>query len=232
MQEYWVPMDKEYLSNKKLKYNLLLWGRSIAGFKEIDGRKICVFPKSVLNFSHIERFISQTNAELRGCSQRTGTRITLKNSYNELLNTGLWSELKPDYISISDTTGTSVRINTKQIYTIVQTLKDDETKILLWLNQMKNYEQKELHSPYIVTNKKGAYILGHSYNNGSNKKIREIYNNLQELGFITLAQRTAIGNNGQQYPCYHIINVNLDANPFEIPPADYDGPIEDIMDEF
>lgn len=97
---------------------------------------------------------------------------------------------------------------------------------------MKNYEQKELHSPYIVTNKKGAYILGHSYNNGSNKKIREIYNNLQELGFITLAQRTAIGNNGQQYPCYHIINVNLDANPFEIPPADYDGPIEDIMDEF
>lgn len=230
MTEYWAPTDKEYLSDKHIKYNLLLWGKSISGFKKIGGKTHCVFPKSILNFSHIERFISQTNADLRGCKQRTGTRATIRSSYDELINLGLWYELD-EYIGIAPTKGSSATIDTKQIYTIVQTLKDDETKILLWLTQMKSFE-KTLPGPFVVTKKKGTNILGYSYNNSSQKKIQEIFDNLQDMGFIQLTQAVATTHAGQLYKCYHIQSINLDANPFEIPPADYDGPIEDIMDEF
>ena len=225
-----IIIDKDWMADKNIKYNLMLWGLSVASFHIEDNKPVYSFAKKLLNYTNIEEFISTDYAGERGCTQRTGSRPTLRKAAEELFNIGYWVN-DGDRVIISSVKNGYVRLEEYQIDTIIQTLKEEETKILLWLIQMDQFAKQEKHVHFRFTKRQGIKRLGLSEGSHSLRKVQQIYDSLKELEFIDFIM-VKEKYKGYWVDLYQLQNVNIDADPLELHYKDNIMPeMDDIFGE-
>lgn len=209
-----IVIDKDWMADRNIKYNLMLWGLSVASFRMNKNIPEYSFSKKILNYTNIEEYISTDYAGERDCTQRTGSRPTLRKAAEELFNIGYWID-DGDRIIIAPMKLGYVQLTDPQIDTIIQSLKEEETKILLWLTQMNKFAKQEKHVNFRFTKRQGIRRLGLKEGSHSLLKIQQIYNSLQELGFIKFIM-VKEKYKGYWVDLYELQNVDLDADPLEL----------------